>query len=87
MQRREIIRLFREICECIPDSFVSSVSLIPTHFLKGDFKLKIDVDLTQKSLQTVESIVNKHGLFLKEEPGSLLIYESVPQQKKIEIIA
>jgi hypothetical protein len=74
MQRREAIRLFREICKCIPSMLVSSISLTPINRFKHDFELRINADLSDESLKDVEFIVKKHGMKLKEDKGTLLIF-------------
>jgi hypothetical protein len=78
MQRREAIRLFREICKCIPSMLVSSISLTPIDRFKHDFQLRINTDLSDESLKDVEFIVKKHGMKLKEDKGTLLIYAVDP---------
>jgi hypothetical protein len=85
MQRREAVRLFREICKCIPESFVSSISLIPNNRLSEDFQLQINVFLEVQSLKSIQSLVEKQGLILKKDKGALLISgpEARPMEYKI----
>ena len=87
MQRREVIQVFREICECIPDAFISTISLASNGRAKGQFALRIDVALNAKSLENVKSIVVKHGLTMKEDRGSLLIYGSETHPAGMEVVA
>jgi len=87
MQRREAVRLFREISKCIPGAFISSVLLTPNNRFKEEFELRINVSLDDKSLKNVQSLVNKHGMILKEDKGSLLIYASETKPIEMEIIA
>ncbi len=79
MRRREAIQLFREICKCMPDAFISSISLSPNTPSKKEFELKISMVLDRKNLKNVETLVNKHGLMLKQDNGSLLISGSAPK--------
>ena len=83
MRRREAVSIFREICECVPDAFVSKISLNQKKSAREGFELRINVFLGGDSFGSVQSIVNKRGLTLKEDQGSLLIYRS--QASKIEI--
>jgi hypothetical protein len=76
MRRRDAARLFSEICQCIPDASINGLSLSPTPSSKEEFDLRINVFLDDKSLMDVQSIVNKRGMILKEEPGFLLIQGS-----------
>ncbi len=87
MRRREAARLFSEICECIPDAFISKISLTPSDRSKEEFNLRINVSLDVKNLINVQSIVNKHGMILKEDKGSLLIYGSETKPTGMEINA
>ncbi len=87
MRRREAARLFSEICVCVPDIFISSISLMPSSRSKEDFDLRLNVSLDVKSLTNVQSIVSKHGMLLKEDKGSLLIYGSQTKPNDMAIIA
>lgn len=87
MRRREAVLLFREISKCIPDAFISKISLIPKNSEKEEFELRINVFLEAESLESVQSVVNKHGLTIEEDQGSLLIYESIPKRIEIGTIA
>lgn len=85
MRRREAIQLFREICQCTPDAFISSISLSPNATSKKEFELRINMALDGKNLKNVENIVNKHGLVLKELKGALLIYGVEPKLNEVAI--
>jgi hypothetical protein len=87
MRRREAVRLFREISECIPDAFISSISLIKNSRLKEEFDLQITVSLNPKNMQNLQTLIGKHGMQLKEEKGSLIIYGTTPNRLKLQIIA
>lgn len=86
MRRREAAQLFSEICECIPDAFVNSISLMPSNHSKEEFNLRINVSLDPRSLTNVQSVVNKHGMNLKEDNGFLLIYGSQTKPNDISIV-
>jgi hypothetical protein len=83
MQRREAVALFRDICKCIPDAFVSKISLTPRNDSNKEFELRINVLLEDENFESVQTVVNKHGLNLKEEHESLLIYGG-PRLEKLE---
>jgi hypothetical protein len=85
MRRREAVRLFREICECIPEAPISSALLMPERSSKEKFELRINVALDGKSLQNVKSLVEKHRMNLEENNGSLLIYAAEPKQIGIAV--
>ncbi len=87
MRRREAARLFSEICACVPDAFISSISLMPINLSKEEFNLRINVSLDAKGLTNVESVVNKHGLILKQGNGSLLISGSEAKPNGMPIIS
>ena len=87
MRRREAIEILREICKCIPDAFVSSVSLSPSAYLENEFELKISVALERKYLRNVEALVQRCGLMLKESKGQLLIYGSKRATSEVLIAA
>ena len=87
MRRREAARLFSEICECVPDAFINSISLTPSNRSKEEFDLRIKVSLDAKSLTNVQSVVSKHGMILKEDKGSSLIYGSETKPTGMAIIA
>jgi hypothetical protein len=91
MQRREAVRLFREISECISGAFISGMSLTQSNRFKKEFELHINVSLDDKSLKNVQSLVEKHGMILKEDKdkdkGSLFIYASETKPIEMEIIA
>jgi hypothetical protein len=90
MQRREAIRLFSEICKSIPDAYITYTSLAPSARSNEEFELRINASLDVKSLKNVQSLVNKHGLILKKDKGSLLIYSSetktIETQRRYEIV-
>ncbi len=86
MQRREAIRLFKEICECIPDAFVDGFSLIASS-LNGEFELHMNTSLNTKGIENVQSLVSKHGLLLKEDKGIIVIYGSKQKTTEFEILA
>ena len=83
MQRREAIRLFAEIYKSIPDAYISCVSLTPRARSDEEFQLRINASLDVKSLKNVQSLVNEHGMILKESQGSLLIY--APETKPVKM--
>ncbi|MGA2680739.1 MAG: hypothetical protein ABSF44_02945 [Candidatus Bathyarchaeia archaeon] len=87
MQRREAIELLREICECIPDAFVSGVSLSPNTFSGKNFELRINVALDGRNLVDVETLVRKYGLKLNQNKGSLLIYGSRAKPGELKVYA
>ncbi len=86
MLRREAVRLFKEICECIPDVFVDGFSL-KANSLNGEFELHMNMSLNAKSIKNVQSLVNKHGLLLKEDKGIIVIYGSEQNPTEFEIFA
>jgi len=89
MQRREAIKVFEEISKCIPEAFVTSVSLTPQRRIGGskdEFELRLDVSVNAKSLENIQSIVNKHRMLLKKEKGSLLICEA-NEPCEIQVVA
>ena len=90
MERREAVRLFREICECIPDSSMfRSVFLNPqnmaTDVTRRNFELRIDMALDKSSLRCVEDVVKKHKLVMEENKGSIVIY--APETSRMAIVA
>lgn len=87
MQRREAIRLFREVCECIPDAYISGISLSPNRSSTSGFDLRINVTIDSKSLTNVQSVASKHGMVAKEDRGSILIYGSQTRSNCVEIMA
>jgi len=90
MRRREAILVFREICECIPDVFINSITLSPSMPSLRDFVLRLNMSLNNRNLVSVQSIVNKHGLSMKENKGFVLIYGSgthVTHPTEIEMIS
>jgi len=90
MRRREAVRLFSEIYKSIPDAPVTWASLTPTARSSEEFELRINVSLDVKSIKKVQSLVNKRGLILKEDKGSLLIHapetKSIQTQRRYEIV-
>jgi len=84
MQRREAIRLFTKIYQSIPDAYITCVSLTPKAPSNKEFELRINVSLDVKSLKNVQSLVNNHGMILKENKGSLLIYASETKPAEME---
>ncbi len=87
MRRHEAAQLFSEICECVPEAFINSISLTPSNRSKEEFDLRINVSLDAKNLTNVKSVVSKHGMILKEDKGSLLIYGSQTKPNGMAIIA
>ena len=83
MRRREAIRLFADICKCVPDAYMTCVSLTPRARSSEEFELRINASLDVKSLKNVQSLVNKHGMILKQDKESLLIY--APEAKPVEV--
>jgi len=81
MQRREAIQLFKDICKCMPDAFISSISLSSNTLSTGDFELCLNLALDGKNLENVEDLVSKRGLRFKECHGSVLIYGSCARTK------
>jgi hypothetical protein len=90
MRRREAIRFLSEIYKRIPDAHITWVSLTPSARYNEEFELRINASLDVKSLKNVQSLVNKHGMILKEDKGSLLIYSSetkpIEMQKRYEFV-
>jgi hypothetical protein len=86
MRRREAAQIFSEICERVPEAFINSISLMPSNRSKEDFNLRINVSLDVKNLASVQSVVSKHGMILKEDKGSLLIYGSQTKPNDMAII-
>ena len=60
----------------MPDAFVSSISLSPNTLSKTDFEIKLNMAFDEKYLKDMVALVSRHGLTLKENKGSLLIYGS-----------
>jgi hypothetical protein len=87
MRRREAIRILKEICQCVPDAFVSSVSLSPKTLSRRDFELRINAALDRRNLMDVETLVRKNGLMLNEDNGSLLIYGSKTKPSEVQVVA
>ena len=90
MRRREAIRLFREIYKSIPDAYITCASLTPRARSNEEFELRINASLDVKSLKNVQSLLNKHGMILKEDKEFLLIYapetKPIEMQKRYEIV-
>jgi hypothetical protein len=90
MERREAIQLFREICECIPDSsrfhsvFLNSQKMA-TYPARRSFELRIDIALDKSSLRRVEDLVRKRRLAMEENKGALVIY--APETSPMAIVA
>jgi hypothetical protein len=84
MRRREVILLFREISERIPEAYISTLSLTQTENSTKDFGLKIGATLDASNLEKLQTVVTKHGLQFKEDSGSLLIYGS-KQRREMQI--
>jgi hypothetical protein len=82
MRRRVAVRLFKEICECIPDLMITAVS-INRCSQNGEVELRICLVPNQGYLTEVESIVIANGLKFTEQAGNILIYEPQP----LEVIA
>lgn len=88
MRRREGIQLFKEICKCIPDAFISSISLSQKNMpSRKDFELKINVALDGNHLRSVETLVSKHGFLMKEHGDSLVIYGSKTKTGEMQVFA
>ncbi len=88
MRRREAVKIFKEICKCMPDAFVSSISLSPNKVSRKDFELKINVDfLDGRNLTDVQALVRKHGFVLDEDNGSLLISGSKTKPGEMRVFA
>lgn len=87
MRRREAIRVFKEICQCMPDASVSSVSLSPNAVSKTDFELRLRMAIDKKSHDDMVALVSKHGLTLKESEGSMLICGSETKPNYIQVSA
>lgn len=87
MRRSEAAQLFKEICKCIPDVSVNSVSLTSSDFSNKEYALKMNLDLDAKSLESVQSVVSKSGLLMKKDSGFLLIYGSKRKRSGLEIVA
>ncbi len=85
MQRSEGVQVFREICQCIPDALISSISIAPRS--TEEFELRISMFLDKQSLQHIQAIVDSHGLILREDKGTLLIYRDDIEAAGIELIA
>jgi len=90
MRRREAVRLFSEIYKSIPTAYITCASLTPRARSNEEFELRINVSLDAESLKKVQSLVNKHGLILKEDKGTLLVYapetKTVETQKRYEVV-
>ena len=85
MQRSEGVQVVREICQCIPDALISSISIAPRS--TEEFELRISMFLDKQSLQHIQTIVDSHGLILREDKGTLLIYRGEIEAAGIELIA
>ena len=77
MRRREAVRLFSEICKCIPDVLISYIALTQINRFTEDFELRINMVLDDEKFKDIESIVKRHGMGLKEDKGTLLIHEPI----------
>lgn len=87
MQRREAIRIFKEISKCIPDTVVNSVSLVQSESLSKEFELRMNVNLDSRGLRNVRTVVDKHGFNLKESEGLLVIYNVAKSAVRKELMA
>ncbi len=87
MRRREAVKVFKEICKCVPDAFVSSISLSPNTLYGKDFELRINVVLEGNNLSDVAALVRSYGLLLDEGKGSLLIYGSKSKSAEMQVYA
>jgi hypothetical protein len=83
MRRREAIVLFRKISECIPDSFISGVSLTPLNCIRKQFELRINVNVDAQSITVIRQLVEKRGMALEEDKGTLWIHEV--ENEKIQL--
>ena len=85
MQRSEGVQVFREICQCIPDALISSISIAPRS--SEEFELRIRMFLDKQSLKHVQAIVDNHGLILREDKGTLFIYRAEIEEAGMELVA
>ena len=74
MRWRVAIQVFKEICKCMLDPVISSVSLSPNVLSKTDFELRLSIALDEKCLEDMGALVSKNGLRMEESNGFLLIY-------------
>jgi hypothetical protein len=81
MQKREAVRLFKEICECIPDLLVNAVSINQRSWNNEGVELKIYLASNQGYLSEVEAIAKSNGMKVTEQAGIISIYE--PKQIKV----
>jgi hypothetical protein len=87
LRRREAVIVFREICKCVPDAFISSVSLSPKKLSRRNFELRINATLEGRNLTDVETLVRKNGFMLNQDNGSLLIYGSKAKTFEVQVVA
>jgi hypothetical protein len=91
MQRREVIDLFREICECIPHSALNGASIMhrDIELSKNSFELRLNISLSEKDFRKIDSIVKKRNMILERNQQNLLIYSSeiAPGTAPVEIFA
>jgi hypothetical protein len=74
MRRREAAAVFKEIIKCIPDAFISRITLTQSNYEKQGFELRISANLDAENIESIQSLVTKNGLNLKKDEGSLLVY-------------
>jgi hypothetical protein len=70
----------------MPDMVVNSISLVPNGNLKQEFELRINMALITQNKNNIQTIVNKHGMHLKEFEDSVLIYGSKRKTDEMPII-
>ena len=92
VQRREAVRLFREIFECTPNASVfSGVFLLqrsePARLRMENIELWISAPLDNTGFRNLRSIVKKRKLVLEEKRGFYVIYEADPKETEREIYA
>ena len=72
MDRAEALAVLHEIFEACSDSVImTSISLEnpPVSVTSKGYQIKIKCSLDNNSRQTIESVLKKHKLFLKESEG------------------
>ena len=92
MQRREASRLFREICECIPDVFMLKGVFLTKQNVSADskkerFSLRMKAALDERSLKLVKSVVKERKLAIEEDKGAILIYDPKTAAAEISVVA
>ena len=80
MDRMEALAVLHEISEVCSDSVImNSVSLDNPTISPAprDYQIKIKCTLDSSSKQTIDSVLKKHKLFLKESEGFVVIQSNV----------